>query len=363
MEKKSKSKSTLNSSSSSNMDAKQIIDVLPSYISLYSSSSSSQSPSSPSPNPERSAILRWFATLSPPQRVAHLTIVDSTFTQLLLRMLSSLLTLSPHVTFFLLPDLPSREDSSLPTLLTRRSRGLLARVADFHHHWTRQLRKSLLLFSSNECLTSRSSSDSLDAVSFREGFVSEFDCFVETMDRVSDSGFLNGSNSDWGELGNDWPEMGWLKAKGYYSLEAFVANRVEVALRLAWVNGSNGGKKRGVKLKEKAKNAVGLGANVYWRKKGCVDWWERLDDATKRKVFRTVLGRAAKCLVFLAYSLVFMMMLSLVEIALICRVAYKYIMLYMIKSNCRMALLIWIGISYSVLFFNSLHYIGYTSIC
>lgn len=117
------------------------------------------------------------------------------------------------------------------------------------------------------------------------------------MDRISEAGFLTGSTREWGELGNEWPELGWLKAKGYYSLEAFVANRVEVALRLAWLNSSgNGGKKRGVKLKEKASNAVGLGANVFWRKKGCVDWWERLDDAMKKKVFRMVLGRAAKSL-------------------------------------------------------------------
>lgn len=124
----------------------------------------------------------------------------------------------------------------------------------------------------------------------------DFPRFVETMDRVSDSGFLNGSTRDWAELGNEWAELGWLKDKGYYGLEEFVANRVEVALRLAWVNSGGGGKKRGVKLKEKARNVVGLGVNVYWRKKGCVDWWERLDHRMKRSVFRMVLCRVAKSL-------------------------------------------------------------------
>ncbi|XP_021756293.1 uncharacterized protein LOC110721453 [Chenopodium quinoa] len=273
---------------SASMDAKQIIDILPSYISLYKNSSSNPT-RNPNPNPEKSAILKWFSALSPPQRLAHLTIVDPTFTQLLLRMRSHLF-LSPHVTFFLLPDLPS-EDSQ-PTICTRRSRGLLARVADSNES-SRLLRSSILLFSSSECSGVSSGAETLDTVTFREGFVEEFDQFVRVMDRVSDSGFLNGSNSDWVELGNEWPELGWLKGKGYYSLEAFVANRVEVALRLAWVNGS-GGKKRGMKLKEKANNAVGLGVNAYWRKKGCVDWWEKLDDGMKRKVFRMVLGKTAK---------------------------------------------------------------------
>ncbi|XP_057250564.1 uncharacterized protein LOC104905346 isoform X2 [Beta vulgaris subsp. vulgaris] len=274
--------------SSSSMDAKQIIDVLPSYISLYKNSNPTQNSN---PNPEKSAILKWFSNLSPHQRVAHLTIVDPTFTQLLLRMLSSLI-LSPHVTFFLLPDIPSRD--SLPTLCTRRSRGLLARLAASNES-THLLRSSLLLFSSYESVTT-SDAASLDTVSFKEGFVDDFPRFVETMDRVSDSGFLNGSTRDWAELGNEWAELGWLKDKGYYGLEEFVANRVEVALRLAWVNSGGGGKKRGVKLKEKARNVVGLGVNVYWRKKGCVDWWERLDHRMKRSVFRMVLCRVAKSL-------------------------------------------------------------------
>ncbi|CAO2834833.1 unnamed protein product [Amaranthus hypochondriacus] len=270
---------------SASMDAKQIMDVLPSYISLYKNPSPNPNPN---PNPEKSTILKWFSTLSPPQRLAHLTIVDPTFTQLLLRMLSS----PPHTTFFILPDLPSPD--SLPTFCTRRSRGLLSRLAESDHS-AQLLRSSTLLFSSTD-------SPQLDTLTFRETFVFNFSLFVSTLDNLSNLGFLTGSTQDWAELGNDWPEFGWFKAKGYYSLEAFVANRVEIALRLAWVNhiNSNGGAKkiRGVtmKLKEKAKNVVGLGVNVYWRKIGCVNWWEKLDDGVKKKVFRMVLGRAAKFL-------------------------------------------------------------------
>lgn len=125
-----------------------------------------------------------------------------------------------------------------------------------------------------------------------EELVENVDRFFETMDKVSNGAFLRGDES---ELGSDWIELEWLKSKGYYSLEVFVVNRLEVALRLAWLN-CNNGKRRGVKLKEKV-NATGVAANVYWRKKGCVDWWVNLGDATRRNVLTTILGKAAKSLV------------------------------------------------------------------
>lgn len=159
------------------------------------------------------------------------------------------------------------------------------------------IRDSVRLFSSKEGESVRDcscESSCLDTVSFGEGFVSDVGMFVDAMDKVSDSRFLV---SDWGELGSDWVEFDWLKAKGYYSMGAFVANRVELALRLAWLN-CNGGKKRGVKLKEKA-SSVGVAANVYWRKKGCIDWWEKLEVEVKRKTLLMVLGKSAKSLVYL----------------------------------------------------------------
>lgn len=134
----------------------------------------------------------------------------------------------------------------------------------------------------------------IDTITVSQDFVENLDVFLEFMDGVSNGRFLRGEES---ELGSDWVELEWLKAKGYYSIEAFVANRLEVAMRLAWLN-CNSGKKRGIKLKEKA-SAAGVAANVYWRKKGCVSWWENLDATTKRKIFISVLGKAAKPLVLL----------------------------------------------------------------
>lgn len=125
------------------------------------------------------------------------------------------------------------------------------------------------------------------------------DKFADIMDRISNGGFLRGEEN---ELGNDWVELNWLKAMGYYGIEAFLANRIEVSLRMAWLNsggggGGGGGRKRGgVKLKEKM-NSASVAANVFWRKKGCVDWWEKIDALTRKRVLSTILSKAAKPLV------------------------------------------------------------------
>lgn len=156
----------------------------------------------------------------------------------------------------------------------------------------RAVREAVRLFSSREgegaegCACSL---DFIDSVTVCPGFVENVDAFVDIMDRISNGRFLKGEESG---LGEEWVELDWLKAKGYYGIEAFVANWLEVALRFSWMN-FNGGKKRGVKLKEKL-NVAGVAANVYWRKKGCVDWWVKLDAATRRNVYSIVLGKGAK---------------------------------------------------------------------
>ncbi|XWS45887.1 hypothetical protein CRYUN_Cryun14cG0017600 [Craigia yunnanensis] len=286
--RKQLSKSPTNSLMAQN----QVIDSLTSHISLYHSRSLSQD-SNPNPNNNpRSSILRWFSSLTVHQRQAHLTTVDFKFTQLLIQMLGKLRTRG-HGFFIILPDLPSRDPPFLPGLCYKQSRGLLSRVAESNES-ERRVFESVRLFGSregekiDECSCSVSS---LDSMTVTEELVENVDRFVETMDKVSNGAFLRGEES---ELGSDWIELEWLKSKGYYSIEAFVLNRLEVALRLAWLN-CNSGKRRGVKLKEKV-NATGVAANVYWRKKGCVDWWVNLGDATRRKILTAILGKAAKSL-------------------------------------------------------------------
>ncbi|KAK9035977.1 hypothetical protein V6N11_077999 [Hibiscus sabdariffa] len=276
------------------MAQNQVMDSLTSHISLYHSHSLSNDPN-PKPNAnQRSSILKWFSSLTVHQRLAHLTTVDFMFTQLLIQMLGKLRARGRGC-FIILPDLPSRDPPFLPGLCYKQSRGLLSRVAQSDES-ERRVFESVRLFGSregeriDECSCSVSS---LDSMTVAEELVENVDRFVETMDGVSNGAFLRGEES---ELVSDWTELEWLKSKGYYSIEAFVVNRLEVALRLAWLN-CNSGKRRGVKLKEKMK-AAGVAANVYWRKKGCLDWWVNLGDAMRKKVFNTVFGKASKSLIF-----------------------------------------------------------------
>ncbi|KAL5539403.1 hypothetical protein UlMin_044722 [Ulmus minor] len=278
------SKSNPNSYRNSLMTQNQLVDSLTSHISLYHSHSQ---PSNYDSNPNsRSSILKWFSSLTVHQRQAHLTAVDSKFVQTLIQMLRTLRTRG-HGFFIVLPDLLSHD---LPSVCFRKSHGLLSRVSESSQS-ERRIFEATLLFASREGESIEECSSSvknLDSVTVSEAFVENFDRFAEAMDGISNGGFLRGEDS---ELGSDWIELEWLKAKGYYSIEAFVANRLEVALRLAWMNSGNG-RKRGVKLKEKA-TVAGVAANVFWRKKGCIDWWGNLDASTRRKVFNTILGKAA----------------------------------------------------------------------
>ncbi|KAL8263520.1 hypothetical protein R6Q59_021650 [Mikania micrantha] len=272
---------------------RQLIDSLTSHISLYNSRSPSSSSSS-NPNP-RSSILRWFSLLTPRQRQSHLTIVDKSFTQLLIQLQFKLKN-NGHGSFIVLPDIPSSSSNpDIPSFCFRKSHGLLTRISELSEP-EKRIRESLRLFDSKEGEDFGSSCCScLDSVTVSSDFVENVDAFVEAMDGVSNGEFLRGE--DGVLLGSmKCVELNWLKVKGYYSMEAFVANRLELALRLSWLH-LNIGKKRGVKLKEKyVCAAAGVAENVFWRKIGCVDWWMKLDHQTKKKISRILLGKAARSL-------------------------------------------------------------------
>ncbi|KAL6007839.1 hypothetical protein ACLOJK_033342 [Asimina triloba] len=281
--KKMKS-ATSPSSGSTEMDSKQLMDSLTAHVALYHSSL--PRPSKPLSNP-RNSILRWFSSLSIPHRQSSLTINDHDFVQILLQMLAQLRSRG-HGFFLVLPDLPSTNSPSLPSLCFRRSRGLLSRASAANDSEL-SLSSSIRVFSSREG-DAASLVEPLDTITVAEDLVGDMDRFVDVMDGVSDGQFLRGD--DGCMSGSKWHEMPWLKAKGYYSLEAFVANGLEQALRLSWLSCCTG-KKRGAKVKQKLE-AAGVAANVFSRKKGCLDWWEGLVPAVRRKVLRYVLGKAAK---------------------------------------------------------------------
>ncbi|XP_010523091.1 PREDICTED: uncharacterized protein LOC104801481 isoform X2 [Tarenaya hassleriana] len=273
---------------SSFMAHNQVMDSLTSHISLYHSHSISPRTNT-NPNP-RSAILRWFSSLTLHQRLAHLTSVDPNFVRILVQMLGYVRT-KGRGSFIILPDLPSGD---LPSICFKKSCGLISRVAESNGS-ERRIFESTRLFGSREGERVEDCSCSvkfLDSITVSEEFATDVDRFVETMDELSNGGFLRGEESD---LGSNWVELEWLKAKGFYSMEAFIANRLEVGLRLAWLN-SGSGKRKGMKLKEKL-HAAAAAANSYWRKKACTDWWVNLDAVTKRKVWNSVLGKSAKSLI------------------------------------------------------------------
>ncbi|GFQ02394.1 non-canonical poly(A) RNA polymerase papd5 [Phtheirospermum japonicum] len=268
--------------------SQQLVDSLTAHISLYHSQTLSPNPS-PNPNPRASA-LRWFSSLSVHQRRAHLTSLDPNFISILLQMKEKLQS-NGVGRFIILPDLPQNDGSALPTLCYRKSEGLISRFSESNCA-ERAIHDSVELFSSTE--GERDGKENafvrLDAMCVAEGLVEDVNSFVEVMDGITNGEFLRGG--DEAEMVGEWVELGWLKGKGYYSLEEFVVNRIEVALRLAWLS-CNSGKKRGVKLKEKLSTA-GVAANVFWRKKGCVEWWEKLDGCMKKKVYCAYLGKAAR---------------------------------------------------------------------
>ncbi|XP_073118855.1 uncharacterized protein [Henckelia pumila] len=271
--------------------SRNLVDYLTAHVSLYHS----RIPK-PIPNPnsnQRSAVLRWFSSLSVHQRRSFLTIVDPNFIKILLQMRRKILS-NDCGRFIILPDLPQNDNSALPTLCYRKSDGLLRRFSEFNHG-ERAIRDSVELFSSGEGAGSEKTSGFLpiDAMTVSEELVADVSKFLQIVDEVAGGGFLSGGEE--GEIAEEWVELGWLKGKGYYSLEEFVVNKMEVALRLGWMS-CNSGKKRGLRLKERL-NAAGIAANLFWRKKRCVDWWEKLDCSLKKKVLCAYFGKAAKSLV------------------------------------------------------------------
>ncbi|KAJ4804100.1 Non-canonical poly(A) RNA polymerase PAPD5 [Rhynchospora pubera] len=263
-----------------------LIDSLTDHLALFHSSRARNADRNPNSIQPRASILRWFSSLSVSGRGAALTVLDRDLISVLFNMLSYLHR-HGHCFFFLLTDSPSS-----PSVLYRRSRGFLARAAAGHVAET-ELGDSILLFSSGEF-----GSHEPDAVTVSEKFVSDIDRFVEVMDAITGGRFLTGEENIGTGKAEKWPEMAWLKDKGYYSLESYIANRLEIALIISWreANGGGGRKGKGGKgVKDKAVAATsGMAANVFWRKKGCLDWWDRLDQRQRHKALDAFVGKASR---------------------------------------------------------------------
>lgn len=189
-------------------------------------------------------------------------------------------------------------------MLSRLSRGLLARAAAASR--ARALVFSnILLFPS-----SPASSRCPDAITVAEALFADLDGFVAAMDEISGGRFLCCGEGEVDLLAlacEDFPELPWLNAKGYYVIEEFVANRVEIALRMSWAasGGGAGGGRKAARVGKGVKEKAGLAANAFWREKGYVDWWMKLEPRIRARIMGAFFGKGAMTLVTFLLTLDF----------------------------------------------------------
>ncbi|CAL5049227.1 unnamed protein product [Urochloa decumbens] len=290
--------------SASPRTTRELMDALTAHLSLYHaaanpSPSAAASTSTSTSSSPRAAILRWLGSLTPAARAAAATsLLGPAAAAALLSMLRRL-RLRGHSSFFVLhspsPSSSARGAAEEPTVLSRLSRGLLARAAAASRAHA-LLFGNLLLFPS-----SPASSRCPDAITVAEAFLADLDGFVAAMDEISGGRFLCSGEGevDLAALAcQDFPELPWLNAKGYYVIEEFVANRLEIALRMSWAaaGGGGGGGRKAVRVGKGVKEKAGLAANAFWREKGYVDWWMRLEPRMRARIMGAFLGKGAVAL-------------------------------------------------------------------
>ncbi|XP_025810971.1 uncharacterized protein LOC112888836 isoform X4 [Panicum hallii] len=280
------------SASASPRTMRELMDALTAHLSLYHAAANPRPPASSSSSP-RAAILRWLASLSPAARAAAATSHLSPAAAAALLSMLRRLRLRGHSSFFVLhsssPSSAAR-GAEEPTVLSRLSRGLLARAAAGSRAHA-LLFANLLLFPS-----SSASSRCPDAITVAEAFLADLDGFVAAMDEISGGRFLCSGEGevDLNALAcQDFPELPWLNAKGYYVIEEFVANRLEIALRMSWAAAGGGGVggRKAARVGKGVKEKAGLAANAFWREKGYVDWWMRLEPRMRARIMGAFFGK------------------------------------------------------------------------
>ncbi|XP_066371809.1 uncharacterized protein [Miscanthus floridulus] len=287
------------STSAAPRTTKELMDALTAHLSLYHAaanpSPAAAAASSPSSSP-RAAILRWLASLSPAARAAAAASLLSPAAAAALLSMVRRLRLRGHSSFFVLhsssPSTSSARGAEEPTVLSRLSRGLLARAAAGSRAQA-LLFANILLFPS-----SPASSRCPDAITVAEAFLADLDGFVAAMDEISGGRFLccGEGEVDLAALAcQDFPELPWLNAKGYYVIEEFLANRLEIALRMSWAAAGGGGVggRKAVRIGKGVKEKAGLAANAFWREKGYVDWWMRLEPRMRARIMGAFFGKGA----------------------------------------------------------------------
>ncbi|XP_062178448.1 uncharacterized protein LOC133883223 isoform X3 [Phragmites australis] len=278
------------SASASPRTTQELIDALTAHLSLYHAAANPTRAPSSSP---RAAILRWLASLPPAARSAATTSLLSPAAAAALLSMLRRLRLRGHSSFFVLhsssPSSSAREADE-PTVLSRLSRGLLARAAA-------GCRAHALLFSNLLLFPSpHSSSRRPNAITVAEALFADLDGLIAAMDEISGGRFLccGEGEVDLAALAcEDFPELPWLNAKGYYVIEEFVANRLEIALRMSWAAAGGCGGRKAARVGKGVKEKAGLAANAFWREKGYVDWWMKLEPRVRARIIGAFFGKGA----------------------------------------------------------------------
>jgi hypothetical protein len=330
------------------LGTQQLLDALTDHRALYHRKASVATPSSLPQKSDakiKNLVLQWFKGLTSDQRCSILTIFDRSWVSIILQMQKRLMKEGPGF-FFLLTDvlqdeavaktLPSLQQSLrsdqaieakeakrpkrsgksrkkvlsaptpvpsvkkhhehailLPGLCFRRARGLLARMNEGDVAGE-LLCRNVELFSSNE--SEIPGLDFLDTISINENLLTSTEEFLELMDSITHGQFLLSiSNSQ----DSSWEELPWLKNMGYYTLPAFVANKIELVLWSAWLrdhrtpkNVSKGLRKIGHMAKNVSNDAAA--STVCRRNQGFREWWMQQSEEMRLRTSRFAVTRAAR---------------------------------------------------------------------
>ncbi|KAJ7543957.1 hypothetical protein O6H91_09G060100 [Diphasiastrum complanatum] len=200
----------------------------------------------------------------------------------------------------------------LPSLCFRKAKGLLGRLSK-QQAAGNFIVNNLKAFSSQDgekMADGAACADpcpALDTITFSAEFVEDVDEFIGAMDTLSYHAFLgnpciSGSSSP-------WDETQWLKCMGYYTMPAYVVNKLEFALWSGWISAL--GTKRPSKPSTKSRKAhtsehvtssclpyvyetAALAARICKKRQGCVKWWSKVNAETRKDVFKVALIAATK---------------------------------------------------------------------
>ncbi|CAM6038846.1 unnamed protein product [Sphagnum compactum] len=306
------------------MDTQQALDALTDHMAIYhrcaerlnlSSPAGTSAAAAPRPNSKlegnntRHRVVQWMSGLTIAQRKAVLTVVDKPWVSLLLQMQQKLSTHGPG-NFIILPDVPSLDGSAKPGLCYRKANGLLARLSS-QELAADTLIGGVQIFSSEDGEKrpiTASGVTAFDSMTITDKLVENLERFLALMDEVSYGLFLVHPLES---VASPWEETSWLQVQGYYSMAAFIANKLEIAIWSSWICSGVGkrpsrGGVRGSKVSEPVKNnssmvraadvseTATIAQSIYRRRQGCLDWWNEVGSNVKEKTVKVALAAATK---------------------------------------------------------------------